>query len=507
MEYKAAMSEGMAGRLGDFLLDSRSDEEICFATWRPAKGSRTYSVLLNRAMFPEEGDRSRHGTVSAYPHYVRRCKEQARREGAGLAMIHTHPAGQGHQDVSAPDLYYEQDVLAPEVLGVTRLPLVGMTLAGDGTWSARVYPRPFKIRWCSAVKTVGRALKADFHPRLAAPPPSGPGAVRTASVWGKERQADIARLRIGVIGAGSIGAAVGEALARMGAGSALLMDYDTVEIHNLDRMLGATGQDVGRPKADVVAESMRRSATLDGFVCEVSKESVVEKGGFAEALDCDVLFSCVDRPWPRQVLNHLAYACLVPVIDGGVHIDSPRGMLRDASYRAQTVGPERPCMDCLGALDAGSIQQDRDGLFDDPGYIGGQGRSDGTDARQNVMPFVLGLSGLETMQFVEMATFLAGRGDLGQQAYNYRTGEIRPVRGACRAGCRHAESVALGDSCRPHLGADRSRARRAAAAGGEARGVQDGAWMPASRLLRAVARAIRRAGGGGRGAKERGGAS
>ena len=496
MEYKAAMAEKTSERLVEFLLKSRRDEEICFATWRPATGACTYSVLLDNIMFPEEGDRSRHGTVSAYPHYVSRCKEQARREGAGLAMIHTHPEGQGHQDVSDQDLYYEQDVLAPEVLGVTRLPLVGMTLAGDGTWSARAYPRPFKIRWCSAVKVVGRTLKADFHPDLAAPPRRGPSTVRTASVWGEECQADIARLRIGVIGAGSIGAAVGEALARMGAGSVLLMDYDTVEVHNLDRMLGATGSDVSRPKADVVAGNMRKSATLDGFVCTVSEESVVEKGGFAEALDCDVVFSCVDRPWPRQVLNHMAYTCLVPVIDGGVHIDSPKGILRDAVYRAQTVGPGRPCMDCLGALNTGTIQQDRDGLFDDPGYVGEHERADGTDARQNVMPFVLGLAGLEVMQFVEMATFLAGRGDLGQQAYDYRTGEIRPARKMCRDGCRHAKSVALGDRCGPYLGADKSRARRSPAKGGEAKDARDGAWMSARRILQAVAGAIRGRGAG-----------
>ena len=450
------------------------------------------NVLLHRVIFPEAGDRTRHGNVSAYPHYVSRCKEQARKDGAGLAMIHTHPMEQQHQDVSSPDLHYEQNVLAPEVFGVTRLPLVGMTLAGDSTWSARAYPRPFKIRWCSVVKTVGERLRANFHPNLAPPPRPGPGTTRTASVWGEERQADIARFRIGVIGAGSVGAAVGEALARMGAGNVVLMDYDAIEMHNLDRMLGATAADVGKAKADVVEENLKKSATLDGFDCKVSAQSIVEAEGFSEALDCDVVFSCVDRPWARQVLNHMSYSCLIPVVDGAIDIDSPGGQLRHAIYRAQTVGPGRACMDCLGALDVGSIQQDRGGLFDDPGYLGEQARRDGTDARQNVMPFVFGLAGVELMQFVEMVTGLAKNGNLSQQQYEYATGEMKLKRMRCRAECGYAECVALGDARRPHIQIDKSRARAVARNGrGGGSSGKDGTTR-ARRLLRAVAGAFRR---------------
>ena len=497
-EYKVAMTEKLSGRLTEFLLKDKRDEEICFATWHPAAGSCTYNMLLRGEMLPGAGDRTRHGNVSAHPQYVRRCKEQARKEGAGLAMIHTHPAGRGHQDVSDPDVYYEQGVLAPEVFGLTGLPLLGMTLAGDGTWSARAYPRPFKIRWCSAVKTVGRALRANFHPGLAPRPRPGRGAVRTASVWGEGRQADIARLCIGVIGAGSIGAAVCEALARMGVGRVILMDYDIVKVHNLDRMLGALASDAGRAKSDIVAENMRKAATLDGFSCKTSPHSVVEEEGFAEALGCDLLFSCVDRPWPRQVLNHMAYSCLIPVVNGAVYIDSPGGALRDAQYRAETVGPGRPCLDCLGSLDVSRIQQDREGLFDDPGYMGEQARRDGMDARQNVMPFVLGLASLELMQFAEVCTFLGKRGDMGQQSYNYRTGEIRVRYKECRRGCKYAASAACGDSCRPRLGVDKSRALRAAAEAGGGKSAP-GVWAVAEQILRAVAAALGRRGQGRQG--------
>lgn len=455
------MTEAVAGGLKGFLLDDpEAGEEICFARWRPATGSLSYTAILSGLMPPENGDRVRkRGGVSAMPHYVDRCREASREAGEGLAMVHTHPDGVGHQDVSQPDLYYEQDVLAEEVLGVTGLPLVGMTLAGDGTWSARIYPRPFRMRWCSAVKTVGRFLSVDYHPDLAPPPAHSEKTTRTASVWGAERQADVARLRVGVVGAGSVGSAVCEALARMGAGSILVMDYDVVQEHNLDRMLGASAGDVGLPKIDAVMRNMRMSATLDGFACRAFDASIVEREGAALAKDCDVLFSCVDRPWPRDVLNRLAYSCLIPVVDGGVLIRRDGGRLSEAMYRAQTVGPGRACLACLGALDAGQVQRDRDGMFDNQGYVGGGDQDGGARPRQNVMPFVLGLAGLELMQFAELATGFAGVGDTGQQAYDHTHGEILPVHKSCRNGCAYAGAVSQGGMSRLYCGADKSRGR------------------------------------------------
>lgn len=440
------------------MLKDTSEEEICFAVWSPSRGKGRTTAIINEIVFPEKGERKRHGNVSAMPGYADRAKEISRSAKKGMAMIHTHPHGKGPQGVSETDLHSEQDLLAREVFGVTGLPFVGMTLSGDRRWSARFYPKPYKIRWCPAVRIVGRKLTVHFnHQESPAPRPGGELA-RTTSIWGRDKQAELMGLRVGIIGAGSVGAAVGEILARMGAGRIFLMDYDRVRLHNLDRLIGVSAENVGERKADVVARNMKRSATNAHFECEVSHNSIA--GGLEGAKDCDVIFSCVDRPWPRQVLNHLSYSCLIPVIDGGVSFRTSPGRLVHGVYGAQTVGPERACMECLGALDPGQVQRDRQGMFDDPRYI----QESGAETRQNVMPFVFALAGLETIQFIELVTGLGKRGDLGQQRYNYASGELLPERKECSDGCGRRKAVGLGDFSLPYTGRDVSKERESGAA-------------------------------------------
>jgi hypothetical protein len=231
--------------------------------------------------------------------------------------------------MSGDDIRAEQGHAAA-TKGATGLPRVGLTLGTDGAWSARFWektaPRTYVRRWCASVRVVGDRLSTRFHDALVPPPSILEEWNRTVSAWGETVQADLARRHVGIVGAGSVGAIVAEALARTGVGRITLIDFDTIERVNLDRLLHATRLDalLHRSKVACLGRALRQSATARPFTVNEIDRSIVEEDGFRAALDCDLLFSCVDRPWPRFALNLTAYAHLIPVVDGGIRIEVTR---------------------------------------------------------------------------------------------------------------------------------------------------------------------------------------
>ena len=144
---------------------------------------------------------------------------------------------------------------------------------------------------------------------------------------------------------------------------------------------------------DVAARLARRSATATKFSVSRHYESVCNPVGLAHALDYDVIFSCVDRPWPRAVLNSIAYADLIPVIDAGIRIDTfDGGGMRSATRRVQTVIPDRPCLACSEQIDMADVALEISGDLDDPEYIRRAGRQPIT-GRPNVAALCAAVSG------------------------------------------------------------------------------------------------------------------
>ena len=169
--------------------------------------------------------------------------------------------------------------------------------------------------------------------------------IRSVASWGPSRHADLTRRSVLVVGLGSVGLDIAVPLAATGITRLGLMDFDTIKLRNLDRLLGATARDVclRRSKLDL-AQRLAAQRHRGLPVIHGSDLSICEPDGLPDALDHNLIICCVDRPWPRAVLNRLAYSDLVPVIDGGIAIDTladGTGM-RNATWRSHVRTPADP---------------------------------------------------------------------------------------------------------------------------------------------------------------------
>lgn len=432
------------------LLRSDGQEDLCFALWYPSQGHNRLTALLSCLILPQKGERLVKGNASFMPSYFERAVGEAIKAEAGLAFIHSH-LGPGWQNMSSDDIKAEYNI-APSVKGGTNLPLVGLTLGTDGAWSARFWiksrNREYKKYWCSNVRVVGSELIVTCMDELIPRPKFKKELTRTISAWGEKKQADLARLHFGVVGAGSVGSIVAEALARMGIKHITLIDFDTVEYTNLDRLLHATKNDAlfCRSKISVLAKALRKSATADHFIVNQIDRSISEEDGFRAALDCDVLFSCVDRPLPRSVLNLIAYAHLIPVVDGGVRVETTKqGNLKRADWKAHIASPDRRCLECLEQYDPGLVQAEREGYFDDPKYIPGLINSL-LQSNENVFAFGLSAASLEILQMLMMVIAPLGISNAGEQMYHFVPG-IFEKQGfnTCKEGCLYPGFISKGD--------------------------------------------------------------
>ena len=73
-----------------------------------------------------------------------------------------------------------------------------------------------------------------------------------------DRINDIMNTKVLVIGLGGVGSYAVEALVRSGVGSIILVDYDTIDITNLNRQLMTNLDNIGRLKTEVLMERIKK---------------------------------------------------------------------------------------------------------------------------------------------------------------------------------------------------------------------------------------------------------
>ncbi len=451
-KYSVALTVEVHRKLFDHLIREDEQEDLCFATYIPSEGSKRSSGILSQIILPEEGEREVHGNVSFLPNYFERVIRIASERKEGIVLLHSH-LGPGWQGMSADDVIAETRI-APAAMTVTGLPLLGLTLGTDGAWSARFWikddlqKRKYDRNWCENVRVIGKSLAVTFSDYLLPPNFDAKKQLRTISAWGKNTQEDLSRLRVGIVGLGSVGSIVAEILARTGISNFTLIDFDSVEEKNLDRLTNVFKEDIGKAKVDAIKRGIERSGTSPNISVDCCEYSICEKEGYQTALNCDLLFSCVDRPWGRQVMNFVSYAHLIPVIDGGILvIPNKRSIgIVGADWKAQVVGNKRACLECLGQYSSENAVLEKQGLLDDPSYFKGLEKLVFLNAHENVYAFSSHLASMEVLQMLSLFIAPSEISDVGQQMHHFVTGRMDVTENlTCHENCYFPTAIGKGD--------------------------------------------------------------
>lgn len=446
-ELSVAMTEALDAELAGHLHREPGQEDCAFGYWVESRGATRATAIVQSILWPRDEERVLLGNVAFTEPYLRRVLA-ARPANAGIVFMHSH-LGPGWQGMSQPDVVAERDRLADVVLGASGRPLVGMTRGTDGSWGARFWcrtgPRRYERRDARTVRVVGRQLRVTFHPSDAVPAATSKLG-ETASVWGAAAQADLVRVRLGIVGLGSVGSLMAEGAARMGLTRLTFIDHDKIEWRNLDRTVNAAEPDVvaGLSKVAVAGRAVTSARVAEAVDLRLVGSSLLSDEGYLAALDCDVLLASVDRPLPRWILNAMAYAHLIPVVNGGISARvRPDGRPLHVAWRISTVGPSRGCLVCGGSLRPSDVALDREGRLDDPEYIAGLPEAERMVVdRRNVIAFSMATAAHQLLQLAGLVSGYETVGGTGVQLYNGYPGEMHVTQPACEEGCDVAELTA-----------------------------------------------------------------
>ena len=131
---------------------------------------------------------------------------------------------------------------------------------------------------------------------------------------GAAGQARLARARALIVGAGGLGNPAGLYLANAGIGQIVVSDFDTIDESNLPRQILFREEDIGHPKAEIMALRLvdaNPELAAVGISRRLDYEELHEEVGHV-----DVVLDCTDNFRSRWLLNEVCHESSTPLISG-----------------------------------------------------------------------------------------------------------------------------------------------------------------------------------------------
>ena len=142
--------------------------------------------------------------------------------------------------------------------------------------------------------------------------------------------------RVLIIGAGGLGSPVAIYLALAGIGTLGIVDYDVVDVTNLQRQILHHDADIGRSKVQSARETLL--AYNPDLQVVTYEEPITSENAMEMMAGFDVVVSGADNFAARYLINDAAYLCGKPLVDGSI-------LMFDG--RATTYVPGQGCYRCV----------------------------------------------------------------------------------------------------------------------------------------------------------------
>ncbi len=179
---------------------------------------------------------------------------------------------------------------------------------------------------------------------------------RNIRFFGKDGQDRLRAAKVAVVGAGGLGSHVCQQLAYLGVGEIRPIDYEELDITNLNRYVTAYADDPvpGSKKVDLCERLIRR---IDPTIVVQKIHAPLRSGEAFEAIrSADYVYGCLDNEGSRLILTELCSAYGRPYFDLATEIipgDEP-------SYggRVCVAWDGNGCIVCLDEIDLQEAQRD-----------------------------------------------------------------------------------------------------------------------------------------------------
>ncbi|GGQ28074.1 molybdopterin-synthase adenylyltransferase MoeB [Shewanella sp. MF05960] len=163
-------------------------------------------------------------------------------------------------------------------------------------------------------------------------------SIKAMDIEGQEK---LKLAKVLIIGAGGLGCAASQYLAVAGVGEITIVDFDTVELSNLQRQVLHFDANIGQAKVDSAKQTLAQLNplininALNAFLDDAEIDTLVSQHS--------LVLDCTDNVMVREQLNKSCYKHKIPLVSAAAI--RMEGTVTVFDYQADT-----PCYQCFSAL-------------------------------------------------------------------------------------------------------------------------------------------------------------